>query len=75
MKIAKERIEKRGIVITLFESDFECSIGRKPESQAEFDTWIKKANRALFNGCLNWDRFYEYAAYDFLNNKGMGDKQ
>ena len=65
-------IEKQQIVVTMFESDFERSIGRKPKGQAEFEKWVKKANRALFNGCLNWDRFYECAAFGFLCGKKAG---
>ena len=68
-------IEKRQIVVTMFESDFERSIGRKPKDQTEFDKWVKKANIALFNGCLNWDRFYECAAFGFLCNKNKGVKK
>ena len=62
-------IEKRQIVVTMFKADFERSIGRKAKNQTEFDSWVKKANIALFNGCLNWDRLYECAAYGFLCNK------
>ena len=54
-------IENRQMVVSLFEADFERSIGKKPKGQAEFDKWVKKANTALFNGCLNWDRLYECA--------------
>lgn len=73
-KVAND-IEKRQMVVTLFEADFERSIGKKPKSQIEFDSWVKKANIGLFNGCLNWDRFYECAAYGFLCNKNTGDKK
>ena len=70
-----ENIEKRQIVVTMFDVDFERSIGRKPKSQAEFDKWARKANMAIFNGCLNWDRFYECAAFGFLcHNKKRGKK-
>jgi len=62
-------IEKRTISITLFEIDFERSIGSKPKNQAEFDRWAKKANAAIFNGCLDWDRFYENAAFQYLCGK------
>ncbi len=68
-------IEKRQMIVTLFAADFERSIGRKPKDQAEFDSWVKKANIALFNGCLNWDRLYECAAFGFLCNKNAGDKK
>ncbi|MHC4524723.1 MAG: hypothetical protein ACYSU8_04195 [Planctomycetota bacterium] len=59
------KIEKRFITITLFEIDFERSIGRKPKNQSEFDRWAKKANAAIFNGCLDWDRLYENAAFQY----------
>lgn len=68
-------IEKRQVVVTMFDVDFERSIGRKPKSQAEFDKWARKANMAIFNGCLNWDRLYECAAFGFLCNKNKGGKK
>ena len=73
-RIAPQTMQKKQVVITLFDSDFERSIGRKPKNQVEFDKWAKKANMAIFNGCLNWDRFYECAAYGFLCNKKRGKK-
>ena len=58
-------IEKRPMTITLFEIDFERSLGRKPTDQTEFDQWAKKANLALFTGCIDWDRLYENAAFQY----------
>ena len=62
-------IKKRPISITLFEIDFERSVGRKPTSQTEFDQWAKKANLALFTGCIDWDRLYENAAFQYTCGK------
>lgn len=62
-------IKKRPITITLFEIDFERSVGRKPTSQTEFDQWTKKANLALFTGCIDWDRLYENAAFQYTCGK------
>ena len=58
-------IEKRPITIMLFEIDFVRSIGRKPKNQTEFDRWAKKANLAVFTGCIDWDRLYENAAFQY----------
>ena len=65
-------IEKRPISITLFEIDFVRSMGHKPKNQSEFDRWTKKANLALFTGCLDWDRLYENAAFQYLCGKRDG---
>ena len=69
IEMAKQDVEKRQIVVTLFAIDFERSLGRKPADQAEFDRWVKKANLALFNGCLDWDRLYENAAFQYTCGK------
>lgn len=47
------------IAIVLTEGDFEQSMGRKPKSQDEFDTWASLAEKGLLNGHIDWNIIYE----------------
>lgn len=53
------RIKDYQIVIELCERDFETSMQRRPQDQAEFDEWSRLAEKSLLNGHIDWDIIYE----------------
>ena len=60
IKVAKETsIDSYFITITLSESDFEKSKGRKPENQEEFDAWAEVIETGLEGAELDWKMIYE----------------
>lgn len=48
------RIKDHRITIELSEDDFEGSMGRRPQDQAEFDQWAALAEKGLLNGHIDW---------------------
>ena len=59
------------ITLTLWEGDFEMSMGRTPHDDAEFEEWAHLCEKGLLNGHIDWDILYGCTREAMLLNQGV----